>query len=139
MMRLKMNDLLRDTNAGARRALADRYFDWFRTVWGASEVPPRWLFAVFLAGLALICGASYDFRQYRRRRWIRQCPCGVAYRKLDFLCCQEPLDAAASGGSQLFSSCTGRSTLPVGIFSFLIQPCHGLQPLWVRSSRSDCA
>ncbi len=58
MMRLKMNDLLRDTNAGARRALADRYFDWFRTVWGASEVPPRWLFAVFLAGLALICGAT---------------------------------------------------------------------------------
>src|SRR5258708_9594920 len=58
MMRLKMNDLLRDTNAGARRALADRYFEWFRTVWGASEVPPRWLFAVFLAGLALICGVT---------------------------------------------------------------------------------
>jgi hypothetical protein len=37
---------------------ADKYFDWFRTVWGPNEVQPRRLFAAFLAGLALICGAT---------------------------------------------------------------------------------
>ncbi len=40
-----------------KRALADIYFDWFHTVWGANEVRPRRLFAAFFAGLALICGA----------------------------------------------------------------------------------
>jgi hypothetical protein len=58
MLRLKMSALLRDTDAGARPALAGLYFGWFRTGWGANEVRPRRLFAVFLAGLALICGAT---------------------------------------------------------------------------------
>jgi hypothetical protein len=47
------------TFSGLRRpALAVLYLDWFRTVWGANEVPPRRLFAAFFAGLALICGAT---------------------------------------------------------------------------------
>jgi hypothetical protein len=53
MMRLKMSVLLRNTDA-----LADKYFDWFRSAWGANEVRPRRLFAAFFAGLALICGAT---------------------------------------------------------------------------------
>ena len=52
-----MSALLRDTRAGAR-ALADIYFGWFHTVWGANEVRPRRLFAAFFSGLALICGAT---------------------------------------------------------------------------------
>src|SRR5258708_38437819 len=57
-MRLKISALLRDADPGARRALADISFGWFRTVWGANEVRPRRLFAVFFAGMALICGAT---------------------------------------------------------------------------------
>src|SRR5260370_42113817 len=48
----------RDTDAGSRRSFAAIYVHWFLTVWGAQEFRPWRFRAAFLAGLALIGGAS---------------------------------------------------------------------------------
>ena len=47
-----------NTDVGARRSLADIYVNWFLRVWGARDVRPWRLRAVFFAGLALICGTT---------------------------------------------------------------------------------
>ena len=52
-----MSAIARLTDGGAGRARAARYLDCFHSILGA-QLPPRRLFAIFLAGLLLICGAT---------------------------------------------------------------------------------